>query len=680
VTAAAALGTGAAAADQDAAEAALQRLLAASGEDARAARVEVAQALGAMPDVRFRDLLVLLLLDADVEVARAAIASAGRLGLQDTPEGFLFVPPLVSLLGNRQLKEEARTVLAGFGEAAVEPLSYFLTDEDENIWVRRHVPATLARIPVQRSIDALIGALPARDPLLRDNIIGALTVLRREHPELTIAREPIERAVLEENRRFGDALTLHANLVEAGGTYADTLLGRALEDRQARSSDRTFRLLGLIYPYKDINAARFALERGSGRDRASASEYLDNIVTGTVRKHVMLLAEDMPREERVSRARVLYKTRRRDIDDTLAQLIHDDDQVLAAAAVHMAAARGVGALADDIEFVLTHRDVRDWYVFEAASWALAGTRMPAAERRVQWLEPLPAAEAADRLRQIPLFAHVSIGDLFLIAAAGRHMRHEPGVTLSPAGRAPDALHLLIDGEVSIDGAGTVRAPAAIAADELLGGKPVAADIRATDLAITLSLPLEDLLTLLSNNIALAQGLFRMLLDRLGGSGPELRVLHAVVLPEPVRPSESMSPVRRALVLRSSPLFQRAGSDQLLALAGIARPVAMTPGETLPGADTTALYLVIRGSLVVDNEKTGPVTAGPGDTVGAYATLTGAPVPEQLSVGAAGEALRIDRDALFDLLANQVDLLQLILGALPQQPSVTPEAALSALPR
>ena len=37
------------------------------------------------------------------------------------------------------------------------------------------------------------------------------------------------------------------------------------------------------------------------------------------------------------------------------------------------------SLADDLEHALAHRDPRDWYVFEAASWALAAQRMLARE-------------------------------------------------------------------------------------------------------------------------------------------------------------------------------------------------------------------------------------------------------------------------------------------------------------
>ena len=85
--------------------------------------------------------------------------------------------------------------------------------------------------------------------------------------------------------------------------------------------------------------------------------------------------EEMPIDEKVRRGNLTLKTRVRDAEDSLAQLIHDEDQVIAATAVHFVQSRGLWKLADDLEYALEHRDPHDWYVFEAASWALAARRM-----------------------------------------------------------------------------------------------------------------------------------------------------------------------------------------------------------------------------------------------------------------------------------------------------------------
>ena len=54
-----------------------------------------------------------------------------------------------------------------------------------------------------------------------------------------------------------------------------------------RSVDRICRLLGLLYPWKDVVAARYAIERGDARDCAAALEYLDNMLSSSLRKKVI---------------------------------------------------------------------------------------------------------------------------------------------------------------------------------------------------------------------------------------------------------------------------------------------------------------------------------------------------------------------------------------------------------
>ena len=55
-------------------------------------------------------------------MAREAIRSAGAIGATR----YLFVPPLVSLLGHRLLKARRPEVLVGYGESIVDALAYFL--------------------------------------------------------------------------------------------------------------------------------------------------------------------------------------------------------------------------------------------------------------------------------------------------------------------------------------------------------------------------------------------------------------------------------------------------------------------------------------------------------------------------------------------------------------------------
>ena len=100
----------------------------------------------------------------------------------------------------------------GYGESVIEPLAHFLRDQREDLWVRRHLPATLARLPAQRTFDVLLDALSDRDGFLRYKVITALETLHRDHPRFAIRREPIEALAMAESLRYFDALTLTANL------------------------------------------------------------------------------------------------------------------------------------------------------------------------------------------------------------------------------------------------------------------------------------------------------------------------------------------------------------------------------------------------------------------------------------------------------------------------------------
>ena len=674
VTAAAALAASPQAADADAARATLERLSSDMRPGAAAARREVAQALGTIANPEFRRLLVPLMYDPQREVALEAIRSAGRLGGDD----YMFVPPLVSLLRHRLLKQAAREVLVGYGPGVVPTLAYFMRDQDEDIWVRRHIPGTLAQIPSQASVDALVGALDDPDGFLRYKAISALLRLKQSHPNFVIPHETVQRLLVKESNRYFGYLSLRYNLVRQDREAAGSLLARALDEKLTRTLDRVYRLLGLRYQWRDISAARWSIEHGDARTKASAAEYLDTLLDHQVRRHVMPVIEDLPIEEKVRRGNQLLKTRIRDAEDSLAQLVHDEDQIVAATAMHFVEARGLWTLADDLEYALAHRDARDWFVFEAASWALAGRRLSPEERGRRWLEPLPAVEIADRIARLPLFRLTSVDELFRIAGTGRQVRHERGRAIYEAGRRSADLQFLLDGTVSriptdADGAPLpaelVTAPAALGFDDVFEGVPLRATVKSDGTAICLSLLNEQFLSLLSDNVELAQGVFRMLLDTHGGEA-WARVLTGIVEPPPPeRLRDGLQLIEKVILLEEMPVFSRASSEQLAALAGAAREVKLAEGQVLFGAgDEPALHLILEGELTLEPMTGGdPMTAGPGDCAGIYETLGGLETTGWRGhVTRGGVALRLDREALFDVLADHVDLLQGLFSALQRQ--------------
>ena len=180
----------------DAAESVLLDLTADSGDANRKARRDVAIAIRHITNTNFRRLLVPLLYDPAPEVADEAMESVKAAGTDD----FVFVPSLIALLRNRVLKGRARAVLVSYGEPVIDALAFFMRDADEDIWVRRHIPGTIGQIPSQKSVDVLVGALEETDGFLRYKTVSALERLRREQPNLTFPREPIEALTISEGQ------------------------------------------------------------------------------------------------------------------------------------------------------------------------------------------------------------------------------------------------------------------------------------------------------------------------------------------------------------------------------------------------------------------------------------------------------------------------------------------------
>jgi CRP-like cAMP-binding protein len=447
-------------------------------------------------------------------------------------------------------------------------------------------------------------------------------------------------------------------------------------------------LLGLIHGPDDVAAVRHALDVNDPRVRARAIEYLDNLLDGDTRKRVMLLIEDMPAEERIRKGNVIYRTRTRDVEDTLAQLLHDDDQSTAAAAILLVEEKGLWALAGDLEYVLEHRDVRDFDVFEAASWALAGNRLAQERRRQLWQEPLPAVELADRLRRVPLFEFVEVRELFWLARLGKQVRHEQGRSIYQRGEAVSSVQFLLDGKVAISGPGgrwELPAPAALGFEELLEGSPVQSTVEAAEPSITLSLSNDEFLALLSENVELAEGIFRMMIESRNLAAGSTLVRGTLPPDVKAGAEEELRPIDRVLLLQSSPLLAHATAAQLWRLSAIARPVRAAAGKELIQRGAEACILIVLSGLVRVESADGTETADTGDVIGMYKTLAGGQIDATVTAETTAHLLRLDRAALFELLADHTDLLQgvfsiLLRAAGPRPRAETPPGAQPALAR
>jgi hypothetical protein len=221
---------------------------------------------------------------------------------------------------------------------------------------------------------------------------------------------------------------------------------------------------------------------------------------------------------------------------------------------------------------------------------------------------------------------------------------------------------LLEGTVCLNGdATTVSAPATLCLADVLDGRTIRHDAVVTAPIAGLALDSSRFLTMLSDNIAMARGLFRMLLDE---GVLEAEAAPATGAASAARPAgRVVGPVEKARLLRLIPLFSRATVEQLSHLVAVTREVRLEDGDVLwHDQGEPAILQVLEGEVLIEGGGPARRPYGPGSTMGLTDTLTGSPARGRAVVTREGRALRIGRDDLFSVLADQGELLQGVFGA------------------
>jgi hypothetical protein len=220
----------------------------------------------------------------------------------------------------------------------------------------------------------------------------------------------------------------------------------------------------------------------------------------------------------------------------------------------------------------------------------------------------------------------------------------------------------------------VDAPGVLGLEEVLQGAPATCAVHAKDAAACFRIPAGEFLTSVSNNVLLAQGLFRMLLQGVLDVGE-------LALTSPAAAEPPLQQFDQALQLRQHPLLSRASPAQLVALIAAGREVPLADGAVLFDADApAAIFQVLAGGLLIESPALGPRIAGPGTAINVAATLAGGASGYRAVVTHAGRALRLDRDDLFAVLTDDVELMQGLFSdvlAYREALSALPEAAVTA---
>ncbi len=240
--------------------------------------------------------LVELLKDNDTTVLEAAVISAGQTGNE------IFIPILVQHLATKRVRRAARNALAEYGDRVVDKLEVYLTDKNIQRRIRLGLPRVLARVGSQRSIHVLLHHLEENDLVIRSEIIQALVRLKSDFPFLAFDEALICRYIIKRTKfyiKVSDILLhqkqYYSRLTEKENkdtVLAAALFIKALRERLDDTLDNIFRLLGLIYPSRDIMNVYQAIIGRRPDLKAHAIEYLENLLSNELKKHLLPIVEE----------------------------------------------------------------------------------------------------------------------------------------------------------------------------------------------------------------------------------------------------------------------------------------------------------------------------------------------------------------------------------------------------
>jgi HEAT repeat protein len=301
------------------------------GSDGERSRIEAARLMGELAEPVFADPLSRLIKDdPSPAVVREAMLAAA---LGKYPA---VIPEVISRLSGSATKTAAREALIQYGEMAVKGLRSALADNRVSRDIRLYIPKTLSKIHAQAAMNALHGGLLDEDRAIRFEVILALKEIARRFADLKIDPQIIESAIMSDAqlyfRRFVISFALF-NDREKSPHHEDSLLYHALAESMGRVKERVMWLLSLIHPGRDIRPVWSGLNSPDPLQRAHATEFLDNLLTGHLKSYVFPLYDDGQPDQRLRVALNSLGMDFMDTDSALRALLAQDDRWLKAATV-----------------------------------------------------------------------------------------------------------------------------------------------------------------------------------------------------------------------------------------------------------------------------------------------------------------------------------------------------------
>jgi AAA family ATP:ADP antiporter len=290
------------------------------------ARLESARLIRVLPE-SFASYLFQLLEDEEPEVLREAIRSTLVHRKRQ------FVPLLIALLGNPEVRDLAGESLVQLGENIQGSLRDHLSDPEVSLDVKREIPDLLVMVAKREAHAPLTANLIQTDSVLRFRIISALNNLHKLYPEIELDTQTIEDVLASEIMSHYRSYQVMSTM---DGHLAQESFSVPLQKSILNELERIFRLLKMLHPDHDLQSAFVGLQSTNKSEHDNALEFIENTLKPGVRRLLVPLVDgDIGLNEKVELANRMLGSKVESKDDALRVLMQTEDPWLKSCAAHL---------------------------------------------------------------------------------------------------------------------------------------------------------------------------------------------------------------------------------------------------------------------------------------------------------------------------------------------------------
>jgi len=205
-----------------------------------------------------------------------------------------YLPYLLPLLGNSDLREPVRRAVTAIGPRALEGLDEALGTASTPRKVRRRIPHTLIRFEPDAAAEILLRHLEREhEGGVRLNIMRALGRLQSTHPDIVLDNRLLEEQLRGSLLRIVQLLEWSAAIEnEENDTPDRELLRVALHDKEKATLERAFSLMGLRHPEENFALVWRGLQSDNSRLQAASVEVLEAVLAGPLREAVLAIVDE----------------------------------------------------------------------------------------------------------------------------------------------------------------------------------------------------------------------------------------------------------------------------------------------------------------------------------------------------------------------------------------------------